>query len=138
LVDANNLISLREQVPISVWDLDLAEASEFEFRLGRAGQSYAFNAAGQLLLLEDLVCGYALTSSDAVPIVNPVKDSNLTKVTASTRRVAACIYFPWKAGETATLLELSHELAGWFCENAPEARAAVAVAEPTASVVLAP
>jgi DNA/RNA-binding domain of Phe-tRNA-synthetase-like protein len=138
LVDANNLLSLRERLPVSVWDLDLAQASEFEFKLGGADESYAFNTAGQLLLLEDLICGYALTSSGAVPIVNPVKDSNLTKVTASSQRVAACIYFPWRGDESAELVELLHELSGWFCEGTPEARAAVAVAEPRSSVVLAP
>lgn len=136
LVDANNLVSLRERVPISVWDLDLARASEFEFRLGEANQSYAFNAAGQQLELEDLLCGYALTSSGAVPIINPVKDSNLTKVSPSTRRAAACIYFPWHPDDRERLPQLLHELSEWFCETAAEARCAVGVVEPRASAVL--
>ena len=77
-VDANNLVSLKHCVPISVWDLDLARTAELEFRLGVDGERYVFNAAGQELDLHDLVCGCGLLPGQeppSLPMVTPIKDS---------------------------------------------------------------
>lgn len=96
-VDICNFISLKYLLPISIWDLDLAESSEYVFRLGREKEAYIFNTGGQTIELEDLVVGCRKTASGSVegePIVNPVKDSLQTKTTVDTRRVAASIYAP--------------------------------------------
>ena len=104
LVDANNWISLRELVPISLWDLDLAGCEHFEFRLGLAEERYVFNPAGQVLELRDLVCGAAVRHGGSEPIVNPVKDSLKTKTTPATKNIAACIYFPLNTPDALSLL----------------------------------
>jgi len=113
-VDANNLVSLKHGIPISLWDLDLAPSDRFEFCLGAAGDSYVFNPSGQVLKLDDLVCGYAVEESGTrAPIVNPVKDSLATKTTPQSRRVAACLYCPVQEGlEVAR--RVTDELATWL------------------------
>ena len=116
-VDANNLVSLRHCVAVSLWDLDLAQASAFEFRLGRAGESYVFNQAGQVLDLEDLVCGCGLGEGDdpvSRPCVTPIKDSLATKLTRSTTRLAGCIYYPLEAGSEAHLADIALEFQRWL------------------------
>jgi DNA/RNA-binding domain of Phe-tRNA-synthetase-like protein len=114
LVDANNLVSLQHLVPISLWDTELAGAHSFEFRLGLPEERYVFNPAGQVLELCDLIGGFAERPTGTVPIVNPVKDSLLTKTTADTRNVAACIYFPWREGAQAQLQVITKELYRWL------------------------
>lgn len=96
-VDVCNLVSLESLLPISLWDMDKAGTSRFLVRLGRAGESYVFNAAGQVIDVEDLVvgCRVPFTGPESgEPIVNPVKDSLATKTDASTRNIAAVIYAP--------------------------------------------
>lgn len=96
-VDVCNYLSLKHVVPISLWDVDLAKTNAFVFRLGRAGEAFVFNEGGQTIDVEDLLVGCRVRE-DRIPaeepIVNPVKDSLLTKTTPSTKRVAACIYAP--------------------------------------------
>ncbi len=96
-VDVCNYLSLMYVLPISLWDLDRAESRAFLFRLGRTGEAFAFNDAGQMIEVEDLLVGCRVRDDDDPtqrPIVNPIKDSALTKTTSSTQRVAACIYAP--------------------------------------------
>ena len=96
-VDVCNYLSLKHVLPISLWDLDLAETDAFIFRLGRPGEQYVFNAGGQTIDVEDLLVGCRVREDDvrtAEAIVNPVKDSLLTKTTPQTTRVAACVYTP--------------------------------------------
>ncbi len=95
-VDVANYLSLKTVLPISLWDLDLAGTSRFRFRLGRPGEAYVFNTAGQTIKLDDLIVGCCLEGEDddGQPAVNPVKDSLATKTTDETRRVAACVYTP--------------------------------------------
>lgn len=114
-VDANNLVSLRYLVPISVWDLDLAAARRFELRLGAEGESYVFNPAGQVLELRDLVCGCGLDEDGASrPLVTPIKDGMASKVQAETRRLAGVIYWPLSAGGEELLRAATQELARWL------------------------
>ncbi len=95
LVDINNLISLKYLLPVSIWDADLCSSRNFEFRLGRAGESYLFNQSGQALDLEDLVCGCELDGGGAsLPIVTPVKDGMRTKVRPETRTAIGAVYYP--------------------------------------------
>lgn len=69
-------------------------AADFEFRLGRAGESYVFNNSGQAIELADLVCGCEPAGGGSRPIVNPIKDSMSTKVQAGTAAVIGAIYYP--------------------------------------------
>lgn len=97
VVDVCNLVSLESLLPISLWDLDKARAKRFTVRRGVAGEAYVFNAAGQVIELEDLVVGCRLPAADdeaGEPIVNPVKDCLATKTDDGTRRVAALVYAP--------------------------------------------
>jgi DNA/RNA-binding domain of Phe-tRNA-synthetase-like protein len=125
-VDANNLVSLEHLVAVSLVDLDaateLAAAPlQLEVRLGRAGERYVFNAAGQVLELEDLLCGCVLGGkAGSVPVATPVKDSLATKLTPSTRRVLGCIYYPTTAGQAGELARITEELLGWLRLLGPE------------------
>ncbi len=98
-VDVCNFISLAGVLPVSIWDLDRSQSKAFVFRLGRSDESYVFNDAGQVISLTDLVVGCASAKTpDGLPIVNPIKDSMKTKISADTRRVAACVYSPNEFG----------------------------------------
>lgn len=108
LVDINNYISMKYVLPISVWDLDLANATEFVFRPGLEGESYVFNPTGQTIEVTDLIAGFRVVDGKEEPIVNPVKDSMFTKTTDETRSIAVAIYFP-KNGNHAVLKQALQE-----------------------------
>ncbi|MCY1030507.1 phenylalanine--tRNA ligase beta subunit-related protein [Corallococcus sp. BB11-1] len=93
-VDACNAVSLHSGLPISVVDLDRAQAP---FRVATAiqGDRYVFNASGQEIDLEGLLCLF----DAAGPCANAVKDAQRTKTDGATRR-------------TLTLLWGTKELAG--------------------------
>lgn len=113
-VDANNLVSLKHCVPVSVWDLELAGTDTFEIRLGRQGERYVFNPAGQELDLHDLVCGCGMFDGESRPQVTPIKDSLATKLQSGSRRLAGCIYYPLRAGGREGLEQATAELRGWL------------------------
>jgi DNA/RNA-binding domain of Phe-tRNA-synthetase-like protein len=114
-VDANNLVSLAHCVPVSLWDVELAGSSTFEFRLGRAGERYVFNATGQVLELEDLVCGCALDADGTSrPLVTPIKDSMHSKIQPGSKLLAGCIYYPLHAGSQEQLALVTGELLKWL------------------------
>ena len=122
-VDVANYVSLKTLLPISLWDLDRADAAHFCFRLGQPGEAYAFNTAGQTIKLDDLVVGCRRTGADAgEPIVNPVKDSLATKTTDGTRRVAACVYTPLAVVSPDDLASICAEFAALLagCGDAVE------------------
>lgn len=133
-VDANNLVSLGRLVPISVWDLDLAGTGGFELRLGRPGESYVFNAAGQTLELEDLLCGAGLVGEASRPMVTPIKDGLATKLTPASTRLAGCIYYPVEVGGRAQLAAATEELFRWLSLCGADVRGAWAVLEPGGEV----
>ena len=114
LVDVNNLVSLWSGLPISLWDLHLADADRYTFRLGREGEEYVFNGSGQVLSLHDLAVG--ARDRDDRPLVSPIKDAHATKTTAETTHVAAVVYAPAKsvaADELAALcIDFTHWLGG--------------------------
>ncbi len=97
LVDINNYISMKYVLPISLWDVDKADSEEFVFRPGYEGEEYVFNPTGQTISVTDLITGFRMIDGKAEPIVNPVKDSMLTKTDANTTRIGVAIYFPAKA-----------------------------------------
>lgn len=116
-VDANNLVSLKYCVPISVWDLELAATDEAEFRLGAESEHYVFNSAGQELDLHDLVCGCGLHAGQtpaSQPMVTPIKDSLATKLRPGTTQLAGCIYYPIGAANRAGLEAATDELLRWL------------------------
>ena len=114
-VDANNLVSLKACVPISLWDLDLAgDPQAYEVRLGAEEEQYVFNAGGQLLQLRDLVCGCALTGDESTALITPIKDGLASKLTPDSTRLAGCIYYPLPAGSKEHLEQVTKEFAGWL------------------------
>jgi DNA/RNA-binding domain of Phe-tRNA-synthetase-like protein len=88
LVDVGNLVSLRLQVPVGLYDLAKVEG-ELTVRLGRPGESYtgirkeAVNVAGRLCVADHLgACG------------NPSGDSARTMITTSTEQAAWISFLP--------------------------------------------
>jgi len=86
-VDVCNATSLHSGLPISVIDFDLAHPP---FRIGLAteGASYVFNAGGQVMDLDGLLC---LHDSEG-PCANAVKDAQRTKTRTETRRTLTVIW----------------------------------------------
>ncbi|MDX1530749.1 MAG: hypothetical protein R3362_04415 [Rhodothermales bacterium] len=128
LVDVNNLVSAESALPVSLWDLDRAGADHYRFRLGREGEEYVFNPSGQTLKLHDLVVGCRVPGEPdggGEPIVSPIKDSQPTKTTAGTRRVAACVYAPCSAVSPEELEGLCDAFADWLARCGSGAPAAV-------------
>ena len=102
-VDACNAVSLHSGLPISVVDLGLARAP---FRIGIAGEgeSYVFNAAGQAIDLEGLLC---LFDADG-PCGNGVKDSQRTKTRGETVRTLSVLW------GTRGLPGRTEKAVGWY------------------------
>lgn len=112
-VDINNYISLNYMVPISLWDIDKAGGTPLTLDLGQAGETYVFNESGQEIDLKDLVCGFLKKDgSGRIPVVNPVKDSMLTKTDPASRNVGYLVYYPAAAGSRDHLMSILDELAG--------------------------
>lgn len=99
LVDINNYSSIKYVLPISLWDLEKSATNEFVFKLGTKEEEYVFNPSGQSISIADLICGYRIINGEAQAIVNPVKDSMLTKTDANTTKIGVAIYFPAKQPE---------------------------------------
>jgi DNA/RNA-binding domain of Phe-tRNA-synthetase-like protein len=86
-VDACNAVSLASGFPISV--VDLARAREpFTVALGAAAANYVFNASGQVIDIEGLLC---LCDADG-PCANAVKDAQRTKTTPATTRTLSLVW----------------------------------------------
>ncbi|NBD10453.1 phenylalanine--tRNA ligase beta subunit-related protein [Corallococcus silvisoli] len=86
-VDACNAVSLHSGLPISVVDLDRARAP---FRVATAiqGDRYVFNASGQTIDLEGLLCLFDAEG----PCANAVKDAQRTKTDGTTRRTLTLLW----------------------------------------------
>lgn len=78
-VDVCNAVSLHSGLPISVVDMDRADVP-FRIGVAPAGTSYVFNASGQSIDLEGLLCLYDAKG----PCANAVKDSQRTKTSGET------------------------------------------------------
>jgi DNA/RNA-binding domain of Phe-tRNA-synthetase-like protein len=139
LVDINNLISLEERLPISMWDLDRVVRNVMVFRAGNPGEEYVFNPSGQTLDVVDLVVGCAASGAEGdpgVPAVSPIKDSQRAKTTPETRRVAAAIFAPVSAVSSAQLEAMCVRFANWLSACGPEVSVTRAVIEPGGSARL--
>lgn len=86
-VDACNVASLHSGLPISVVDLDLVKPP-LRVGLGQADQTYVFNASGQTIDVEGLLCLFDAEG----PCANAVKDSQRTKTHAGTVRTLSIIW----------------------------------------------
>jgi len=86
-VDACNAVSLHSGLPISVVDLDRA-AAPFKIAIAGAATSYAFNASGQTIDVEGLLCFFDAEG----PCANAVKDAQRTKTHAGTRRTLSILW----------------------------------------------
>lgn len=86
-VDAGNAVSLHSGLPISVIDLDRARPP-LSIAIAPAGVSYVFNASGQEIDVEGLLC---LADADG-PTANAVKDAQRTKTTPETTRTLTVIW----------------------------------------------
>src|SRR5688572_5963908 len=91
LVDVNNLLSLESGLPISLLDLG-ALGEHVELRYGREGESYVFNAAGQEIDVNGLVCVCRVEDGQSTPVGNPIKDSMAGKLKPETRDVMGVVY----------------------------------------------
>lgn len=87
LVDAANLLSVRHQVPVGLYDLDGVRGGELVIRTGRDGEGYTgigkdrVNVSGRICVADaEGACG------------NPSSDSARTMITEATTH-AAWIYF---------------------------------------------
>ncbi len=98
-VDVCNVVSLHSGLPISVVDLDRAK-EPFRVGIAPAGSSYVFNASGQTIDLEGLLCLFDAEG----PCGNAVKDAQRTKTTADTRRTLSLVWgtvaLPGRAAQT--------------------------------------
>lgn len=86
-VDLCNAVSLNSGLPISLIDLDLAR-EPLRIGIAAAGERYVFNAAGQEIDLEGLLCLF----DAAGPCANAVKDSQRTKTRPGTTRTLSVVW----------------------------------------------
>ena len=120
VVDACNVVSLHSGVPISIVDLDLAEAP-FSVSISPPETSYVFNAGGQEIDVSGLIC----LCDASGPCANAVKDSQRTKTHDGTQRALVIVW-----GSVAHEGRAS-EAAAWYRELLERAGAETA-AVPTA------
>lgn len=115
-VDAGNRVSLESGLPISVIDRERA-VGPLSIRLASAGQDYVFNASGQSIDVEGLLCLFDAEG----PCANAVKDAQRTKTTPGSRLCLALIWgLAEDPGRTLAALErLRAELPGARLEEVP-------------------
>jgi len=88
LVDALNLVSLREQLPFGLYDLDRVRPP-ITLRLGADGESYEGIRKGPVG-----VSGRPVLADAEGPFGNPTSDSLRTSITTLTRRALVVAYAP--------------------------------------------
>lgn len=86
-VDACNIVSLHSGLPISVVDRDRAQ-SPLRVGIAAAGSQYVFNASGQEIKLDGLLCLH----DAAGPCANAVKDSQRTKTHDGTTGLVCVVW----------------------------------------------
>jgi len=93
-VDACNVVSLHSGLPISVVDLDRAEAP-LGIRIAGEGAEYVFNKSGQTIKLAGLLCLF----DSAGPCANGVKDCQRTKTDPDTLRTLSVVWGTSRLGD---------------------------------------
>lgn len=106
-VDCNNYFSLKTGFPISILDSRITGETVI-VKIAQSGESYIFNAGGQAMDLEGLLC---ICNSDGLPLGNPVKDSMLAKLKETSTDFAGFIYVPQVLHNDKEVTELSGEFA---------------------------
>jgi DNA/RNA-binding domain of Phe-tRNA-synthetase-like protein len=86
-VDACNAVSLHSGLPISVVDLARARPP-FRVAVAPPGATYVFNASGQSIDLEGLLCLFDAEG----PCANAVKDAQRTKTAPDTRHTLTVLW----------------------------------------------
>ena len=104
-VDVGNVVSLHAGLPISVVDVDRLQAP-VRVDLAPAGAKYVFNASGQEIDLEGLLCLFDAEG----PCANAVKDSARTKTSDTTTTTLTLV---WGARAAEDLVD---EAVGWAWE----------------------
>jgi DNA/RNA-binding domain of Phe-tRNA-synthetase-like protein len=116
-VDACNVASLHSGLPISVVDIDRARPP-FRIAIAPPGATYVFNASGQTIDLEGLVCLF----DEEGPSANAVKDAQRTKTHAGTVRTLSIVWgstaLPGRAEKAASWYRSLLEGAGAVTEDA--------------------
>jgi DNA/RNA-binding domain of Phe-tRNA-synthetase-like protein len=115
-VDLINRVSLASGLPISLVSLDRI-GTQLSVRLGRQGESYVFNRAGQELDAAGLLCLAADREGGNQPVGSPVKDSMLAKVDGGDRRLLACIFASPAAVTDGELTPWAEQLAEGFARH---------------------
>jgi DNA/RNA-binding domain of Phe-tRNA-synthetase-like protein len=104
-VDVCNIVSLHSGLPITV--VDLAKTRDpLRVGIAPAGAMYVFNASGQTIDLEGLLCLFDAEG----PCGNAVKDAQRTKTDTETRRTLTLI---WGTNELPGHAEKAE---GWYRE----------------------
>lgn len=88
-VDVCNVVSLHSGLPISVVDLDKANAP-FSIAPGAPDASYIFNQSGQEISVAGLLCLHDTNG----PCANAVKDAQRTKTSDATTHTLSIIWGP--------------------------------------------
>lgn len=116
-VDACNAVSLHSGLPISVVDMDRA-TPPLRIGVAPAGARYVFNASGQEIDLEGLLCLFDTEG----PCANGVKDAQRTKTHEGTVRTLSVLWgtraLPGRAAEAAAWYRSLLESAGAATEAA--------------------
>lgn len=87
VVDVCNAVSLHSGIPISVVDLERSRAPH-SIGVARGAQAYVFNASGQSIDIEGLLCLFDAEGACA----NAVKDSQRTKTHAGTTSTLSILW----------------------------------------------
>jgi len=107
-VDCGNTVSLHSGLPISVVDLDRCKPP-LRVGAGKAGDSYVFNATGQVIDVEGIPC---LFDADG-PCANAVKDAQRSKTDGGTRNTLTLVWGAQALGDrTARTVVWYRELLG--------------------------
>ena len=113
-VDICNVVSLHSGLPISVVDFDLV-TKPLKLAIAPEGTEYVFNAGGQTIKLDGLLCLFDRTGACA----NGVKDSQRTKTSPTTTKTLTII---WGTNEIAGHSEATQQ---WYQELIGQAGAKI-------------
>jgi DNA/RNA-binding domain of Phe-tRNA-synthetase-like protein len=100
LVNVANVVSLRLQVPVGLYDLGRVEGDR-RVRLGRPGESYA-GIGKDVVHVDGRIC----VADDVGPCGNPSSDSARTMITTATDRAAWIFFLPIEERDVGWTYEL--------------------------------
>lgn len=104
-VDVANVVALHCGIPVSVVDVDRL-VPPLVVRLAPLGSRFVFNASGQEIDVENLVC----LEDGSGPCANPVKDAQRTKTDGTTTETLTVLWGSSALGEAVD------EAVGWAWE----------------------